>query len=324
MGGVVAGNSHGNSFILGHDDSVGCPGDDDGDSNTDWDPVRVTYSAGSNRGQTIFRKEFYKPDVDELGNCDDMDVKNIVDYGLENFRMSTESHYKYRYLVDALVENGTNKIDLNTQQLVDTFEIDLGRGAKMTAYAGNGFVRGEDGMISEADNPNELSLSFLVTYGDFDFLISGDLIGKHNTKWDSGRLVEVERSSTDAHLEKLVGRAVKRDRGKIEILHVDHHGADNASETEFLELINPDIAIISSGNGNKYDHPTNATLERLVDAGVYRIIQTSWGNPEDKVSEDVRERQAIYQSDVVIYSNGDHYYITTGRWFDASRDYSPE
>jgi len=333
MGGAVAGGSHGNSFILGHDDSVGCVGDDDGDNNVDWEAVNVEYIAGSKAGRIERKSKFYKLDADELGGCDDLKVGNVVDYGIANFRMSAEAHYKYKFLIDALVSNGTNKFDIDTAAKVGSYEIDLGGGAKMVCYAGNGFVRGHANQFEEANNPNELSLSFLVSYGDFDFLISGDLIGRHSTEIDenTGEVVVKRSSATDAHLEVLVGEQIKDAGRKVEVLHVDHHGADNGSEAEFLEHINPDIAIISAGNGNKYLHPTNGTLERLHDAGVYRIIQTSWGNPEDKVSGAVRNRQAIYQSDVVINVSLDFqdpekafYYISTGRWFRAERDYTPE
>jgi len=332
MGGAVAGGNHGNSFILGHDDSVGCAGDDDGDNNVDWEVVDVEYIAGRKKDTTERKTRFYKPDADELGGCDDMQVTNIVDYGISNFRMDAEAHYKYKFLVDALVSRGTNKVDLDTGSKIGSYEIDLGGGAKMVCYAGNGFVRGHEDRFEKAKDPNELSLSFLVSYADFDFLISGDLIGRHGTEVDESGNVIVKRSpATDAHLEVLVGEQIKNAGRKVEVLHVDHHGADNGSAEAFLEHINPDVAIISSGNGNKYLHPTNGTLQRLHDAGVYRIIQTSWGNPEDRVSEPVRNRQAIYQSDVVINVNLDFedptkafYYISTGRWFRADRDYTPE
>lgn len=322
FGGTVAGGSHGNSFIFGHDDSVGCVGDDDNDGKSDWESVSVPDS----RGSLKTRSTFYKPDADELGNCGDMRIGTVVDYGIENIRMSAQAHHKYKYLVEALVANGTEKISLNTQEKIDAYQIDLGQGATMDAYAGAGFVKRGNGKIAAADRPNELSLSFLVSYGDFDYLISGDLIGKFKDKDIEANRLEGKPlpSSTDAHMEYAVGKKVAEDRGKIEVVHINHHGADNASEARFLETINPDIAIISAGNGNSYKHPENTVLERLVDAGIYRIIQTSWGDPEGAVSAAVRERQAIFQGDVKITSYGYGYHVSTSRWFNSTTDYTPD
>ena len=49
----------------------------------------------------------------------------------------------------------------------------------------------------------------------------------------------------------------------VDFLKVSHHGAEDASCTEFLSLINPKNAIISVGNENFYGHPASEMLERL-------------------------------------------------------------
>lgn len=57
-----------------------------------------------------------------------------------------------------------------------------------------------------------------------------------------------------------------------DILKVGHHGSENSSTEEFLNALTPKVAVISSGAGNKYGHPTAAALDRLNDVGakVYR------------------------------------------------------
>lgn len=48
----------------------------------------------------------------------------------------------------------------------------------------------------------------------------------------------------------------------VEVLKVGHHGAKNVVNKEFLDRINPDIAIISTGINN-YGHPNGVTLDVL-------------------------------------------------------------
>ena len=61
----------------------------------------------------------------------------------------------------------------------------------------------------------------------------------------------------------------------VDILKVGHHGSKYASTQEFLEIIRPEIAVISVGEKNTYGHPTTETLDRLskVGAAVKRTDQ---------------------------------------------------
>ena len=52
------------------------------------------------------------------------------------------------------------------------------------------------------------------------------------------------------------------------MLQTGHHGSKNATSEEFLDAVEPDIALISCGRNNRYGHPAGETLERLDKAGV--------------------------------------------------------
>ena len=58
----------------------------------------------------------------------------------------------------------------------------------------------------------------------------------------------------------------------IKVLKVGHHGSDDASTPSFLSLVNPKVAIISAGTGNRFGHPAPETLQALQEVGakVYR------------------------------------------------------
>jgi len=280
IGGIAFGGVHGTSIMLGFNNVPGAIGDDDGDGVEDW----------------ITGSPTFDPDPDELGRGDDIKIEHFIDYGEEVMRDNVQAIAKYNRFANAV----GNRTTLNSQTDVDDFSIDLGSGAKMTLYAANGYVKDRARRVAHVNTPNERSLSFLISYGDFDYLISGDLIGRKS-------------GSENARVEKAVGEAITNDGRTVEVLHVNHHGASNGSDPEFLELIKPNIAIISAGNGNGHKHPTNRTLKSLTDAGVDRIIQTSWGTTESKIPRDVRDHHAIWQQDVIIRSNGDNYWTETSR-----------
>jgi competence protein ComEC len=58
-----------------------------------------------------------------------------------------------------------------------------------------------------------------------------------------------------------------------DILKVGHHGSKNSTMPDFLAAVRPKIAIISSGEGNPYGHPSPELLERLERAGI-RVLRT--------------------------------------------------
>ena len=57
----------------------------------------------------------------------------------------------------------------------------------------------------------------------------------------------------------------------IEVLLVGHHGSKNATSSQLLNAVSPEVGIISVGT-NSYGHPANSALRRLTGAGtqIYR------------------------------------------------------
>lgn len=58
----------------------------------------------------------------------------------------------------------------------------------------------------------------------------------------------------------------------VDVLKVGHHGSDTSSGTSFLKKVTPVISVISVGQGNKYGHPANTTMQNIKSSGseVYR------------------------------------------------------
>ena len=50
---------------------------------------------------------------------------------------------------------------------------------------------------------------------------------------------------------------------KADFLRVGHHGSDGSSQPFFLQEVQPEIAVISCGLNNKYNHPSPETITNL-------------------------------------------------------------
>jgi len=56
------------------------------------------------------------------------------------------------------------------------------------------------------------------------------------------------------------------------LLKVAHHGSRSSSSTAFLDMVNPQLAVISVGEDNSFGHPDKGVLDRLeaVECQVFR------------------------------------------------------
>jgi beta-lactamase superfamily II metal-dependent hydrolase len=93
---------------------------------------------------------------------------------------------------------------------------------------------------SKGSDENANSVIVRLTQGSFSMLFTGDSED------------ETERRLLDA-----------RAGVSAQILKVAHHGSRYATRREFLEAVNPELAVISCGAENDYGHPSQDTLNRL-------------------------------------------------------------
>ncbi len=89
------------------------------------------------------------------------------------------------------------------------------------------------------DEPNARSVVLELSLGRFRMLLTGD-----------------------AESEAAPFRA-----GRIDVLKVAHHGSDDAGLPALLTASSPEVAIVSSGEDNRFGHPTPATIAALEDSG---------------------------------------------------------
>jgi len=62
---------------------------------------------------------------------------------------------------------------------------------------------------------------------------------------------------------------------KSNVLKVGHHGSTTSSLEKFLRAVDPEVAVISVGEGNDYGHPHKEVMERLNKLGI-KVYRTDY------------------------------------------------
>lgn len=75
--------------------------------------------------------------------------------------------------------------------------------------------------------------------------------------------------------EKSLERYLLFSGGDIDadILKVGHHGSKTSTSEEFLSVASPEIAVISAGKKNRYGHPRQEVLDRIIRSGI-KVFRT--------------------------------------------------
>ncbi len=143
--------------------------------------------------------------------------------------------------VAALLEQ--TKTEVHEVRRGDTIELDEGVAAVALHPPKKGWEPFDDDL-------NNFSLVLRLTYGDVDFLLTGDA---------------EEKSEKEILQSKMVLRS--------EFLKIGHHGSRTATSEEFLEAVFPLYAVVSAGVKNSFGHPHDVVLKRLRDRDI-TILRT--------------------------------------------------
>lgn len=176
------------------------------------------------------------PDADHMGGllavADQMKVDNLVVY--ENYPDNT-LFGKLKALAKA------KNINIEYAAKGDVFRL-----GSNTDFAEIRVLSPKDGESFGEGETNEGSLVLLVSYKDFDVLLTGDIEGEKQTE--------------------LLNCGI--DFTQTEVLQIPHHGSSNSYNEAWYNAFEPQAVIISVGKDNGYGHPYAPIISYWQNRGV--------------------------------------------------------
>lgn len=195
--------------------------------------------------------------------------------------------------------------------------ISLGSGATAQCVATNGSVVGVGAISGGQDNENDRSVVLLIKYGSFEYLTTGDLGGGSDDGSCTGR------STTQVNIETPLVNAIMpggaypllSDYG-VEVAHVGHHGSESSGNSDYMNLLTPQVACISVGSGQSsgWYHPRVDVVEHVflaqtscITADPALVLQTEEGSPTGSTTS----YAGYCVGDIVISTDGGSYYTAS-------------
>ncbi len=153
---------------------------------------------------------------------------------------------------EKLIMPELSEINIPTTRTYENFLLSAEENAQeiIAAEAGLTYSMGEVdisilGPCDQDEDINNMSVVAKIECGDSSFLITGDCS------------FDEEDDIMDNYYNKL----------SSDVLKVGHHGSSGSTSADWLEAVEPEISVISVGEGNSYGHPTQKVLDRLEEFG---------------------------------------------------------
>ncbi|WP_286946758.1 DNA internalization-related competence protein ComEC/Rec2 [Acetobacterium sp. UBA5834] len=173
----------------------------------------------------------------------------------------THNHVDHSQGVEELIFDGypvenlfmsvqTNNDELLNQQLVPVSLLKKGSvvkgrdGVTITVYNPDGPVR----PVADEEQ-NNASLVMALSYQNFNLLLCGDV----ETEVEKQLIAELQAES---------------DERDFQVIKIPHHGSKTSSSLAFLQVVEPEIAVISVGANNSFNHPNDEVMNRLEEEAI--------------------------------------------------------
>src|SRR5215207_4805596 len=181
-----------------------------------------------------------------------------------------------------------------------TSQVNLGAGVTFNIVAANGNGALIAGNYSDDSNPpseNDYSIGAVLSYGNFDEWIGGDLSGHYEVGDFGYTYHDIELSAAP-------------EVGDVDVYKANHHGSSHSSSATFINQIDPEVSIVTTGNGNNYGHPAQSTMDRLLATST--VYMTERGDTHTNIGS------AIVAGNIVIKTSNGSTYTVNGTPFLAT------
>jgi beta-lactamase superfamily II metal-dependent hydrolase len=195
---------------------------------------------------------------------------------------------------------GTGQAKLHPVTAIEgTSQVDLGAGVTfdIVTVDGNGaIIAGDFHADASAPSENDYSIGAVLSYGAFDEWIGGDVDGQYATGF----------GYTYHDIELSVAPEV----GDVDVYKANHHGSSHSSSATFINQLDPEVSIVTVGNGNSYGHPTQETIDRLLATST--VYMTERGETTTNIGS------AIVAGNIVIKTSNGSTYTVNGTPYTAT------
>ena len=181
-----------------------------------------------------------------------------------------------------------------------TGQVNLGPGVTFNIVSVNGngsLLAGDFHVDPSPPSENDYSIGALLSYGSFDEWIGGDLDGQYQVGGFGYTYHDVELS-------------VARDVGDVDVIKANHHASSHSNSATFISQLDPEVSIVTVGNGNTYGHPTQEIMNRLL--GTSTVFMTERGDTNTSIGS------AIVAGHIVIKTSNGATYTVNGTTFTAT------
>ena len=204
-------------------------------------------------------KKVFRPYV--LYSGDDYEFKDDYNKGSIEYKQKSKTYGKF--LNDILNEtyevNGkTQKCEWEFFNYKSDFGTNIIYNGKTTYYTVDFLSPTKSFSEILYEDANDYSPLIKISYCDFDMLFTGD-------------------AETDSELDFVTAYSENEEYAKyvdVELLKVAHHGSGTSTTELFLDLVKPEIAVISCGEDNSYYHPHQQVLDRLFENNCFTLYRT--------------------------------------------------
>ena len=184
--------------------------------------------------------------------------------------------------------------------LEGTGQVDLGAGVSFDILAldGNGvLIAGDFRADSSPPSENDYSIGAVLSYGNFDEWMGGDMDGAYQIGGFGYSYHDIELSAAP-------------EIGDVDVYKANHHGSSHSSNATFMNQLDPEVSIVTVGNTNNYGHPTQGTMNRLLATSM--VYLTERGDTNTDIGS------AIVAGNIVIKTANGSTYTVNGTTFTAT------